>query len=121
MPFNPHGFSADVVRSNWLLPCFQGNGRSDDSLEAWANRPHFAVQTRQGGKWGRVAGRDELQLWNSTLIPLLTLFRPASLFSFSLLQKKERIEGEKGGIVQNGPSWEHFQRKYEILQLQNAV
>lgn len=93
----------------------------DDSLDVGTNSPHSAVQTRRGGKWRCAVGRDELQLGNSTLIPLLTLFRPASLFSFSPLEKKERIEGEKGCVVQNGPSLEHFQRKYEILQLQKAI
>lgn len=95
----------------------------DDSPDVGTNGPHSAVQTRRGGKWRCAVGRDELQLWNSTLIPLLTFFRPASLFSFSLFGKKkgQRIEGEKGCVVQNGPSLEHFQRKYEILQLQKAI
>lgn len=105
-----HSFSTAVI---WA------SGKMDDSPDVGTNGPHSALQTRQGRKWRCTVGRDELQLRNSTLIPLLTLFRPASLFSFSLFEKRERIKGEKGCVVQNG--LEHFQRKYEILQLQKAI
>lgn len=68
------------------------SGKMDDSPDGGTNGPYSAEQTRRGGKWRCAVGRDELQLWNRTLIPLLTFFRPASLFSFSLFgeKKKER-------------------------------
>lgn len=111
-------------RCLWVYPLLLGNQEKWMTVRMWGQTVLIPPSRRDEAESGDVLLAEMnyscgiglwYPRWHFSALPL------CSHFLCSGKKKVQRIEGEKGCVVQNGPSREHFQRKYEILQLQKAI
>lgn len=79
------------------------------------------VQPERSRKQRQAVGRDELELWKSTLIQVLTLLTLPLCSHFLSTKKKREQRVKRVALCKMLQSLKHVQRKYEIPQLQRAI